>query len=285
MDMPGTIGSAKITFIDMPNVSNVSIGIIGLGFVGNAIASAMRDQCRLVLVDIDPHKNVNRFDELFQCDAIFVCVPSPSKESGECDTSILENVLYNLKDFKNVIISKTTAPPDVYRKLAALYPNLVHSPEFLTARNAMGDYLSGKFTIIGGNIKAYLHEANSIIRMGQRNIETTYYCKIEEAAFMKYVINSFLATKVVFMNEMATLANNLDIDWNMIRHLIALDSRRIGNSHTQVPGHDGHYGFGGMCFPKDTAALLKLSEKYNTNLNVLESAIKKNTLIRLTDSK
>jgi UDPglucose 6-dehydrogenase len=60
---------------------------------------------------------------------------------------------------------------------------------------------------------------------------------------------------------------------------------RIGNSHMQVPGPDGAFGFGGACFPKDTSAMLKFAEQYKAPLNVLDAAVKKNTLLRLTEPK
>ena len=101
----------------------------------------------------------------------------------------------------------------------------------------------------------------------------------------KYIINTFLATKVIFMNEMAQLAEASGLRWDTIRHLIALDERRFGNSHTQVPGPDGQYGFGGACFPKDTAALLRYADQLDIPLNVLDAAVKKNTLLRLTEPK
>jgi UDPglucose 6-dehydrogenase len=101
----------------------------------------------------------------------------------------------------------------------------------------------------------------------------------------KYIINTFLATKVIFMNEMAQLAEASGLRWDTIRNLIALDERRVGNSHTQVPGPDGQYGFGGACFPKDTAALLRYADQLDIPLNVLDAAVKKNTLLRLTEPK
>jgi UDPglucose 6-dehydrogenase len=204
---------------------------------------------------------------------------------GSCDTSPLESVLENLKDFRGVIISKVTAPPSVYERLQANFTNLVHAPEFLTAANALQDYLSSKHSIIGGENKAYMHEADRIIRLGLKNLETTFFCTIKEASLTKYTINTFLATKVIFMNEMADLAKSIDVDWNKVRQLIALDAGRVGNSHTQVPGPDGEYGFGGACFPKDTAALLRYAESLNVQMNVLDAAVKKNLLLRLTDSK
>lgn len=262
------------------------IGIIGLGYVGWAVFEAYRHELiDLVCIDTDSSKNAHgTYDELHDASGVFVCVPSPTLPNGDCDDSILISVLENLKDFKGVIISKVTAPPNVYKKLKTEYPNLVHAPEFLTAKNSVLDYKGTKYSIIGGSVKAYINEAHRLIKLGIPDLEMSYHCTIEEASLSKYVINTFLATKVVFMNEMATLAESSDINWGTIRNLIALD-RRIGNSHTQVPGPDGTYGFGGICFPKDTEALLKYAESQKVQMNVLDAAAKKNLLLRLTNSK
>lgn len=260
------------------------IGIIGLGFVGSAIRASIDVPGVGVYVDSDPSKGcTGTYEELMECDGIFVCVPSPFASDGSCDTSILESVLAKLKDYKGVIISKTTAPPDVYEYLGLEYPNLVHAPEFLTAANAERDYLNGKFAIIGGTVQAYCREAERIIRMTQPSLENVRYCSLGEASLTKYTINTFLATKVVFMNEIFMLANACGLSYNRIAEMVKLD-KRIGSSHMQVPGTDG-FGFSGMCFPKDTSALLKVAESKNVPMNVLDSAVKKNTLLRLTEPK
>lgn len=264
------------------------IAIIGLGFVGNAIHKSldgwMSDE---TIALIDPGKGLNTpYTDIADYDAAFVCVPSPQSADGTADTSILENVLATLKqvDFKGVIISKVTAPPTVYQRLQEIYPNLVHAPEFLTAANAEMDYRNGRFSIIGGSVTAYRNEAERVIRMSQESLNTVLHCSIQEAALAKYSINSFLATKVVFMNELALLSNELDCDWNVIKEAVSLD-RRIGTSHMQVPGPDGDYGFGGMCFPKDTSALLKCAEEVDAKLSILDTAVKTNLILRLTDPK
>jgi UDPglucose 6-dehydrogenase len=205
-------------------------------------------------------------------------------KNGVCDTSILESVLEKLKDFKGVIISKVTAPPNVYQRLNKLYPNLVHSPEFLTAANAGRDYANAKWCIIGGEVRAYRNEAERIIKMTQSGLESVKFCSIGDAALAKYAINSFLATKVVFMNELHQLASKAGLNYDIVSNLIKEDVR-IGNSHMRVPGPDGSMGFGGYCFPKDTEALLKYAESVRSPLNVLETAVKKNTLLRLTEPK
>lgn len=261
------------------------IGIVGLGFVGGAIKTNMEDTCELIVVDTDPKRGTHTYKDLETCEGIFVCVPSPQGIDGKCDTSILESVLHRLKDYKGVIISKCTAPPSTYEELGKEFPNLVHAPEFLTAANAVKDYENGTFAIIGGSVMAYQREAERIIRLGQHKLGSNVkYCSIGEASLAKYAINSFMSTKVVFMNELERLASKSGFDYDKIAKMIILDNR-IGSSHMQVPGPDGHYGFGGACFPKDTAALLKYAEEQGIELSVLNTAVKKNTLLRLTDSK
>jgi UDPglucose 6-dehydrogenase len=283
--MPGTIGGAKIIF---KNESMEKIGIIGLGFVGGAIKNAMDHGWPEQLVLVDPAKGyTNTIEDLKECSGVFICVPSPQGDDGSCDTSILESVLKQLKaiNYTGVIISKCTAPPLVYEQLNEGFPNLVHAPEFLTAANADRDYINGKFAIIGGSVLAYQREAERIIRIGQQGLgENVKYCSIGEASLAKYTINCFMSTKVIFMNELQQLASSMELDYNKITDMVKMD-HRIGNSHMQVPGPDGAFGFGGACFPKDTSAMLKFAEQQGVPMNVLDAAVKKNTLLRLTDKK
>ena len=255
------------------------VGIIGKGIVGGAIANATASDALLYIVDSDPEKGTHTYEDLFECDGVFVCTPTPQSADGKCDTSILLSVLEKLKDYKGVIISKSTAPIDVYTKLGKEYPNLVHSPEFLTEAKAEEDYVNGQFAFIGGNIPAYQREAERLIRLGQPCLNVVAYCTIGEAALAKYTINTFLATKVSFMNEIFALANKTNCNFNAVMGLVKTD-RRIGTSHMQVPGPDGKMGFGGMCFPKDTAALSKFAEEQGITLSVLNAAIKSNKSLR-----
>jgi UDPglucose 6-dehydrogenase len=279
------MGGAKIVFKNQRMMTKV--GIVGAGFVGSAIAEAMdHGFCGLTIVD--PAKGYNNtYQDLLDCDGVFVCVPSPQSDDGTCDTSILEDVLSNLAkiNYQGVIISKCTAPPDVYEQLNDLYPNLIHAPEFLTAANAKSDYINGKFAMIGGRVGIYQREAERLIRIGQGLLgDNVVHCSIGEASLAKYTINCFMSTKVVFMNELYQLAQAMNLNYDNVAAMIKMD-HRIGSSHLQVPGPDGSCGFGGACFPKDTSAMLKFAEQYNTPLNVLDAAVKKNTLLRLTEPK
>ena len=97
-----------------------------------------------------------------------------------------------------------------------------------------------------------------------------YYLEPEEAITVKYFRNSFLATKVAFFNQIYDFCERLNIDYRYVREAIALDDR-IGDSHTYV--FDDSRGFGGHCFPKDTAALLSSSKMLGVDLSILEAAV------------
>lgn len=289
--MPGTIGGATQVFLNTTRKSfnkmhnNVNkIGFIGLGFVGSAIANVYVDDGIFIqTVKIDPAKGFNNtYKDLIGTDGVFVSVPSPQGDDGSCDTSTLEGVLDSLKNigYTGVVISKCTAPPAVYTRLQAEHKNLVHAPEFLTAANAQSDYVRSKFAYIGGEVSAYRNEAERIIKLGLPDLSNIIHCTIAEASLAKYTLNTFLATKVIFMNEIAKLSEKLGCDYNTVARMVTQDNR-IGSSHMQVPGPDGFYGFGGMCFPKDTSALLKFAEEAGTDMMVLDAAVKKNTLLRL----
>ena len=97
----------------------------------------------------------------------------------------------------------------------------------------------------------------------------------KEASVIKYTINSFLATKVMFFNQIYQMSQDNNLDFNKIINAVGSDPR-IGQSHTRVPGFDGKFGFGGACFPKDTLAFIE----YNDNLTVLAEAVARNNEIR-----
>jgi UDPglucose 6-dehydrogenase len=260
------------------------IGIIGHGYVGEAITQNLITSFEPII--LDPAKGYTAtYNQIKkECSSVFVCVPSPQGTNGYCDTSIVEEVLKNLEGYNGTIISKVTAPPDFYELWNKKLPNLVYVPEFLRAESSVTDFGNTEWVIIGGSVVAYQRDTARILKEIQPGIKHVEYCGIGEAAFVKYSINTFLATKVVFMNELNQLANTHNYDWKHLAYLIRMD-RRIGDSHTQVPGPDGYYGFGGACFPKDTEALLKYSEDRGINLNTLGAAVKKNTLLRLTKPK
>jgi UDPglucose 6-dehydrogenase len=247
------------------------VGIIGYGFVGQAIA-----QCHDVedLVIRDPKlEHSADYSEFNNCDVVFVCVPSPSKDDGSCDTTALEETVRDLL-FLSInkqipIICKTTAPPSVYERLQKQYPNVVHVPEFLTAANAHKDYVNAEYCVIGGD-PYWCQLARTVIQ--QQLVISTYDCiitDIKTAALYKYMVNCYLATKVTFMNEFFQLAEVEGVRWDALKKLSKKDSR-IGNSHMDVPGSDGKYGWGGACFPKDVSAIIMEAIDKNLDFELMQ---------------
>lgn len=253
-----------------------------MGVVGSAVANTYSHhyETHLYRIDLDSKKGPDSYEDAKSSDGIFICVPSPSDKDGKYDVTALTRVLNRLEGYQGVIISKVTATPDIYRELGKKYPNLVHCPEFLTAANPIQDYVNSKFMILGGNVMAYIREAERIIRWGGFDSIKFVHTGLDEAAMTKLLINSYLATKVIFMNEIYQLCQSNEIDYETVTKLSKMDLR-VGDSHMIVPGPDGNFGFGGMCFPKDTQALLKYAEDTHNDLSVLDAAIKKNILLRL----
>lgn len=236
----------------------MKIGIIGFGYVGQAIGWTYKDHN---LVIRDPKlKDSAGLEKFTDCDAVFVCVPSPSDKEGRCDSSVLERTIKDLlfatvANPDLVIVCKTTAPPRVYEHLQNNFPNIVHSPEFLTAANNVADYTDSSYCVIGGD-HTWALKAKKFILEGIKVPENrVVITDIKTAALYKYMMNCYLATKVTFMNDFKQLADKEDVNWESIQYIASHD-HRIGTTHMDVPGPDGEYGWGGACFPKDVSAII-----------------------------
>lgn len=249
----------------------MKIGIIGYGYVGQAIAWAHRNHNVVIR---DPKlENSSTLDKFIGCDGIFICVPSPAKDDGHCDSSILEQTLEELL-FVNIfnqipIICKTTATPSIYTKLLSQYPNVVHCPEFLTSAENISDYQNAAYFVLGGN-RDWCERAKKIIREGVLLVDEKFLITdIKSAALYKYMMNSYLATKVTFMNEFKLLADSQGVDFKKLTNLSIWDDR-IGYTHMQVPGTDGKYGWGGFCFPKDIAAIIMEAIDHDLDFELMQ---------------
>ena len=113
-------------------------------------------------------------------------------------------------------------------------------------------------------------------RFGEKHYILT---NIITAELVKYMANTFLAVKVSVVNEFYKLSEQLDVDWDKALEGFVSDPR-IGNSHSQVPGHDGKLGFGGTCFPKDINAMIQFGTELDINMNTLKGAWKTNLEVR-----
>ncbi|MBT5637038.1 MAG: UDP-glucose/GDP-mannose dehydrogenase family protein [Candidatus Peribacter sp.] len=270
----------------------MKLGIIGNGFVGNAIAHAFIPFMEVKVYDKDPDKcSGDGFTQglagvVNDSDVVFVCVPTPMTSDGLIDLSIVESVFDDIKRLKHpesqtVFVLKSTVTPGTTRRLTEKYPdiNVVFNPEFLTERHARFDFLNQSRIILGstaGQGSAKVKELYETRFSSNYFIETTY----ETAEMIKYFNNLFFAVKVSFMNEMKLVADKLlDVDWDKAVEGFVSDGR-VGDSHLQVPGPDGRRGFGGSCFPKDINAFMTYADSIGINMNVLKGAWKTNLNVR-----
>ena len=262
------------------------IGIIGQGFVGNAVYQKFKNYYDVLTYDLDESKcNSNVNEIICNCTNIFVCLPTPMNKDGSCNISIVEQVLAginlttdNLETERNIII-KSTIPPGTTAKWNRRFEslNIVFNPEFLTEANAVSDYENQDRIILGG-VRPATTELKTIF---SKVFPKAHIIKTDSthAEMVKYLTNTFLATKVSFANEMYSLCNQLNVDYDKVVEYATLDDR-LGKSHWNVPGPDGDFGFGGHCFPKDLAAILHLSEELNTMNNVLCAVQETNNNVR-----
>ena len=256
-----------------------TIGIIGKGFVGGAMYENFKDVFNVLVWDTDKSKcNVETFERFIeQSEIIFVCVPTPMKEDGSCDTSIVTSVIDNIAkvDRRKYVVIKSTVTPGTTERLASDFSmTIAFNPEFLTEVNAYNDFRFQPLIILGTDdqgINAVLSQIYSEFNSKVENPAYVVNRTTKEAEMFKYLANCFLATKVIFANEFKILCDKTNVDYNRIAEIAALD-KRLGKTHWKVPGPDGRMGFGGSCFPKDTSALLHYADENSASLWLLTEA-------------
>lgn len=206
----------------------------------------------------------------------FIAVGTSQGEDGSCDLQYVLNVARDIAKYMNgykVIVDKSTVPVGTAEKVTELikantdYPfDVVSNPEFLKQGNAVDDFLSPDRVIIGSNsdraTKIMQDIYSPFFRTGNRII----VMDVKSAEMTKYAANSFLATKISFMNEVANLCEKVGADAEMVRIGISTDSR-IGNKFL-FPG----LGYGGSCFLKDVKALIKTGAENNCEMNIISAA-------------
>jgi len=246
--------------------------IAGYGFVGKAHEILFKNFRGEVVIHDPPKDMIADFDNT---SAVVVCVSTPESESGDCDISAVLDVVSQCNKTTPILI-KSTISLQGWKLLKETFPDhkLCFSPEFLRAAQWMNDIKNNNSVILSGDTDYWEDQYRSNWSGIKINIVSP-----EEAIAIKYFRNSFLAAKVSFFNEIYDFCNAYDIDFEQVRGGITADER-IGSSHSYVFPDEGLRGFGGACFPKDTAALLKMAEEKQINLNTLDAAVEYNQKLR-----
>ena len=259
-------------------MTRYKVGIIGNGFVGEAQSFAFSPTTDLRVYDVDPLKATHTKQEVDECDFIFVCVPTPMKKDRSQDLKYIEKVFDEAVEGPIYII-KSTVLPETTKSLNEKYPalSIIFSPEFLTERTAKLDIITQARVILGGrkDLTMKVRELFEQRFMNRHIIETDS----TTAELIKYMNNTFFATKVSIMNEFKLLADAIGANWDDALYGFASDGR-IGDSHLHVPGPDGRLGYGGTCFPKDVNALLTYAFDNGVALHTIEGGWTTNLEVR-----
>lgn len=233
--------------------------IVGFGFVGSAVASIFSEGEKII---VDPKFNDNKISDFKgqKFDAVFVSVDTPKAEGFK----LLETVIGELDENMlpdTPVCCKSTASPEFYYDISNRCNNIkvVHSPEYLNKSNPIKMFQEQDFFIIGGDEDAAM-KVSHIFKSRLANVKNIRITDIRTAALVKYAENAFLALRVTFFNEMYRIhiGQGCESTYEDFAEMLGLD-KRIGHSHSHVPGSDGKYGWGSHCLTKDNYELQKFS--------------------------
>lgn len=254
----------------------MKIIIAGYGYVGKAVHEGLKKHHDLVIVD--PKYTSEEIKNHHDADGLIICVPTPTTEDGICDASIIASILDTVPIFMPVLI-KSTVTPAIAEGFDEIYPDhsIVYNPEFLRARSANADFANQKYIILGGEDPDCFWQ--DLFQGSLPNCKMVFNCSVKEACMVKYASNSFLALKTSYFNQIYDVCQQAGLDFDIVRQLLAQDLR-IGSDHTMVPGPDGERGWGGHCFPKDTASFTQWTTTIDAPVTLVESAIQYNNKVR-----
>lgn len=255
----------------------MKFAIIGQGYVGEAFNRLVHGKFDYITYDPKTNKKYPSKD-IASADIAVVCVPTNPKEDGSCDISIVEQTVAKLSN-KHILI-KSTVKPGTTEYLSKKYKkNICFSPEYIGESTYNNSYynemIDTPFLIVGGDpTEAYYYFEIFEKLWGP---ECVYYqCSSLEAEIIKYMENSFFATKVTFVNEFYEITKTYGADWYKIREGWLLD-KRINRSFTSV-FYDKR-GFSGKCLPKDIKAIFEASQEKGYSSSLLKTVIETNERI------
>lgn len=250
---------------------NNKIAIIGDGFVGTGMRRIFPDA-----VVIDPPKGMGQLSDADDAELAIVCVPTPIGRNGACNTSIVEEVVDQLKA-RLILIKSTVSPGTTERLNRKIDPFIAFSPEYMGESRYWtpayfpqpNDPVGHGFMIIGGQ-EAVCSEIADIFLPKLGPATRFRFMSSTEAELVKYAENAFFALKVTFSNELRTICAAAGLNYHTVREGW-LDDPRVGPMHTAA--FRDAPGFGGKCLPKDTMALAEYCRSLGLNPLLLDAVI------------
>ena len=256
----------------------IKMAVVGHGFVGSAVDYGFPDSnCNKTI--IDPKYGTKVSDLADDIELAFVCVPTPMGKDASIDASILVTAVNDLLTYTTgMIVIKSTVIPSIVGELAK-NPRIIYNPEFLTEKAANEDFVNPIMHVFGGTSENTEKLEKIYTKYSSCKPCPVYHMTAEEASFVKYGMNSFLASKVLWFNQFHDIIDQHGGNYATIIKAIGTDTR-IGSSHTMVPGHDGRKGYGSACFAKDVPAFIKFAESIGKDFTVLKEVAIVNQNIR-----
>ncbi len=265
----------------------MKILVIGYGYVGKAISELLTKKYNIDIYD--PDYNFSIYRENFitrkeqktnEYDFAIICTPTPMKESGECDLSYVEDAINN-SNANLYMIKSTVEPGTIDALIKKTGKKIIFSPEYVGESKYYNSYFPDKmietpFWVFGGD-KEDTTKVIDILLPILGPDKKYFQITAIEAELVKYVENTFFATKITYCQEMFDIFEKVGADWNSVREAWLADPR-INPMHTAVFKEDR--GFGGKCFPKDTNALAEFMRKNGVDPIILDAVLKKNKSIR-----
>ena len=239
------------------------VAIIGLGFVGGAMFNSFSEK-GVNVYGYDKYKDggIGNIETCMHANMIFLCLPTLYDEKTEqYDKSAIQEVvgILHKNKYNGVVIMKSTVEPGTVSNLILQYSGirLILNPEFLTARTAYHDFHNQRRIILGASHSVIREELDMVHKFYHKLYPQAeiVLCNSDESECMKIFVNSFYASKIQLFNEFYMICDHMNLDFNNVKELM-LGNGWINPRHTNVPGPDGKFSYGGACFPKDTKALL-----------------------------
>jgi UDPglucose 6-dehydrogenase len=264
----------------------MKIGIIGLGIVGEACKFGFEKQGHTVVVH--DKKLETSLVPLLDCPIIYICVPTPSKEDGSCDTSIVESVLddlLSLSGFNGCVVVKSTVPPGTCEKWRKVYDygafsEICFCPEFLRERSAVTDFVElNNVLVIGAERK----KSQNLIKECHGDLpKKTLCCSPTQAELIKYYNNCFGALRVSFANEFFELCKSLGQDYVPVKRGL-LQANNIPDQYFDV--NDNVRGWSSICWNKDLPGILSLAKEQGVDMPMIQATVDSNAKYKKTPFK
>jgi len=257
----------------------MKIGVVGVGIVGNAVYQGLKhlghEMCAHDL------KHNTSIKEVLNTDICFVCVPTPSKKNGECNTDIVKSVVAELNEFNydGIVAIKSTVTPGTTNHFSNKYSNLelCFVPEFLRERCAVEDFMQHHDLCVIGTDSSKVYE--TLTKAHGEYPKKFVQLPPLEAEFVKYFNNIYNATLVTFANSFYEVCKANNANYSKIKNTIV---QRNHINDVYLDCNEAFRGFGGPCLPKDTRTIAAMVESLKLDIDFFKTLLEENSKYKTT---